>query len=154
MRVKLDVRKYVSIALLVLTLGSTVAFGLLQSFAWGSGGETAQVELPAGNVVDYALTPAQKAYAVRKGLTILEYRYPALCANCTEQAAYLEFFTSKFPDQLLLQEINDNSLSKPTLDVLSYYGSSVLTDPSTDEIFGALCDMMVQPPVSCATRNV
>jgi hypothetical protein len=61
---------------------------------------------------------------------------------------------SKFPDQLLLQEVSDNSLPKPTLDVISYYGSRTLSDPSQDGMFSALCDMMVQPPVSCATRNV
>ena len=66
--------------------------------------------------------------------------------------AYLEFLVSKYPDQLLLQELSDNSLSKPTLEALSYYGSRTLTDPSQEAIFNLLCDTMVQPPVSCATR--
>jgi hypothetical protein len=140
--------------LLVLTLGSTAAFGLLQSFAWGNGGETAHIELPAESVVDYGLTAAQKNYAVGIGRTLLEYRYPMSCPSCAEQGAYIEFLVSKYPDQLLLQEISDNSLSKPTLNALSYYGTRTLADPSQESIFNTLCDMMVQPPVSCATRNV
>jgi len=154
MRLKLDSKKYISIVLLLLTLGSTAAYSLLQSLNWGGGKAAAQVELPAKNVIDYELTAAQKDYAARKGRTLLEYRYPIVCANCTAQKGYLEFVVSKFPDQLLLQEVSDNSLPKPTLDVISYYGSRTLSDPSQDGMFSALCDMMVQPPVSCATRNV
>lgn len=149
---KLNSKKFVSILLLVLTLGSTAAFGLLQ--ARGNGGETTQVELPASSVIEYALTAAQKNYAIRMGRTLLEYRYPLACSSCAEQRAYLEFLVSKYPDQLLLQELSDNSLSKPTLEALSYYGSRTLADPSQEAIFNLLCDTMVQPPVSCATRNV
>lgn len=149
---KLDSKKLVSVLLLVLTLGSTMAFSLLQSFAWNKG-EEAKVELPADNVIDYELTSAQKNYAVGLGRTILEYRYPPACSSCAEQGAYLEYVVSKYPDQLLLQEISDNSLSKPALNALSYYGARTLTDPSQESIFNALCDMMIQPPVSCATRN-
>jgi hypothetical protein len=150
--VKLNSKKFVSMLLLVLTLGSTAAFGLMQSFTWGNGGETAQVELPADSVIEYALTAAQKNYAIGLGRTLLEYRYPLACSSCAEQRAYLEFLVSKYPDQLLLQELSDNSLSKPTLGALSYYGSRTLTDPSQEAIFNLLCDTMVQPPVSCATR--
>ena len=154
MRTKLDSKKYISILLLLLIVGSTAAYSILQSFGWGGGTAAAQVELPAKNVIDYELTAAQKDYAARQGKTLLEYRYPFVCANCTAQKGYLEFMVSKFPGQLLLQEVSDDSLPKPTLDVISYYGSRTLTDPPQDDMFSALCDMMVQPPVSCATRNV
>ncbi|MFH1623351.1 MAG: hypothetical protein ABIA12_02430 [Candidatus Aenigmatarchaeota archaeon] len=154
MKFRPDSKKYISIVLLLLIVGSTAAYSIMQSFGWGGGATYKQVELPANNVIDYELTAAQKDYAARSGKTLLEYRYPMMCANCTEHKAYLEFFVSKFPDQLLLQEISDNSVSRPSLDVTSYYGSRTLTDPSVDGMFGALCDTMVQPPVSCATRNV
>jgi len=154
MKFRPDSKKYISILLLLLTIGSTAAYSVLQSFGWAGGGAEEQVELPATNVIDYELTAAQKDYAARLGKTLLEYRYPLVCANCTWHKAYLEFLVSKYPDQLLLQEISDTSLGKPTLDAISYRRSLALTDPSQDEIFAALCDTMVQPPISCATKNV
>lgn len=151
MKLKLDSKKYISILLIVLTLGSTAAYGLVQSFAWGSSSQ-AQTELPATSVVNYALTAAQKDYAVRLGRTVLEYRYALKCSDCAQQKAYVEFFTDKYSDQLLLQEITDNSLQSSTLNALSYYGTRTLANPTQEQIFGLICDMMVQPPVSCAAR--
>jgi len=151
MKLKLDSKKWISILLIVLTLGSTAAYGLVQSFAWGSTSQ-AQTTLPSTPIVEYALTAAQKDYAVRLGKTVLEYRSALACSSCAQQKAYVEFFVNKYSDQLLLQEITDNSLQTSTLGALSYYGSRTLPNPNQDQIFGLLCDMMVQPPVSCATR--
>jgi hypothetical protein len=152
---KIDKKKYVSVILIFLTIGSTAAYSVIQALGWGSNRQqTAQVELPNVNVVDYEFTNDQKDYMIRYGKTILEYRYQMGCANCSVQKAYLESAVNQFSDQLFLQEIVDNSQTKPALDVMSYYGSRNLKDPSNTAILNALCEIMVEPPILCATRNV
>ena len=75
MRFKFDSKKYISLFLVILTIGSTAAYGLVQSFAWGSTTQT-QPDMPATPIVDYELTSAQKDYAIRLGRTVLDFRYP------------------------------------------------------------------------------
>lgn len=152
LKLKLDSKKWISLLLLIITIGSTAAYGVIESFAWKSS-TPATVQLPSSNIVMSALTTAQENEAVRQGKTVLEYRYPLVCSDCANQKAYLEFLVGEFPAQLLLEELTDTSLKNSTLNVVSYYGVRPITGPSQAQIFDALCDMMAQPPVTCATRN-
>lgn len=156
---KIDKKKYASVILIFLTVGSTLAYGVLQAVNMGlnnQGGNSnsAQPSLPEGNIIDYELTNEQKNYMLRYGKTILEYKYPLACGNCSSQKAYLESTVGGLSDQLFLEEIVDNSQTRSTLDVSSYYSSRSLIDPSVNATIDALCGVMVIPPVRCATRNV
>lgn len=151
-------KKYVSLILIVLMVGSTLAFSALQAFqSWlqpNVGGGAATPELPSNNVVEYAITAEQRNYMIRLGRTVIEYRYKLACAECANQRGYVEAAARDFPSQVFVQEIIDNSANNSTLTMTSYYGDKQLANPSFDEMFEALCELMVEPPVQCATRNI
>ncbi len=151
-------KKYISLILVVLTIGSTLAFSALQALqSWlqpNGGGGVATPELPSDNVVQYAITAEQRNYMIRTGMTVIEYRYKLACAECANQRGYVEAAARDFPTQVFVQEIVDNSANNSTLAMTSYYGDRSLSNPTFDEMFEALCELMVEPPVACATRNV
>jgi len=155
MKIKFNKKKYVSLILMFLMLGSTITFGALQAFrTWRQPESTPAPELPATNVVAYEITAKQRNYMLRLGRTILEYRYQLACAECADQRGYIEAAARDFPDQIFVQEIVDNSANNPTLAMTSYYGDELLTNPSNEEILDALCRLMTDPPIICATMNV
>jgi len=153
---KFDKKKWVSFVLIILTIGSSLAYSILQAFGGrsSSGQNSTAPDMPSSNIINYKLTPEQEDYALRLGKTLLEYRYTLGCTNCSTQKGYLESFTNQLSDQLLLQEIVDSSQTSSVLYVTSYYGTRTVKDPSGQAIFGALCEIMVQPPIQCATKNV
>jgi len=137
-------------------LGSTLAYSALQAFrTWTQPNEAATApELPASNVVDYEISAEQRNYMLRIGRTILEYRYQLACAECANQRGYIEAAARDFPSQIFVQEIIDNAADNSTLSMTSYYGDELLANPSNEEILDALCRLMTDPPIVCATMNV
>jgi hypothetical protein len=156
MKIRFDAKKYGSLILMFLMLGSTLAYSMLQAFRnWQQPQENTSVpELPASNVIDYAVTAEQRNYMLRIGRVVLEYRYQLTCTECADQRVYIEAVAREFPDQIFVQEIIDPGAAEPTLSITSYYGSKFLADPSNEETFDALCDLMTDPPIACATRNI
>ncbi len=156
MKIRFDKKKYASLILIFLMVGSTLAYGVLQAFrSWSQPNGGAQVpDLPENNVVNYEITAEQRSYMLQLGRTILEYRYKLGCTECANQQAYIEAAASEFPNQIFVQELIDNTANNPTLSITSYYGSEMLTNPSNERVFDALCELMLQPPIRCATRNI
>ncbi len=151
---KFDKKKYMSLVLLIIMAGSTLAYSILQSFGRSQGNNSQTVELPDQAIINYELTTEQRNFAIKKGIVILEYKYPLLCEECSTQKAFLESNVKEFSGQLLLEELVDNNRAESSLSVMSFYGSTSLVNPSNDEIFNALCEFMIEPPIICATRNV
>lgn len=149
-------KKYISLVLIFLMAGSTAAYSALQAFTtWLRTNEApAAPELPSSNVVDYALTAEQRNYMLRNGRTILDYKYKLACTACANQRSFIESAASQFPTQIFVQEIIDNSANNSTLSMTSYYGDKSLANPTIDQIFDALCELLVEPPVQCATRKI
>lgn len=156
MKIRFDVKKYGSLILIFLMLGSTLAFGMLQAFRNRQQPQenTSAPELPASNIVGYAVTAEQRNYMIRIGRVVLEYRYQLACTECTGQLGYIEAVAREFPNQIFVQEIIDTGAVESTLSITSYYGNKFLADPSDEEMFDALCDLMAGPPIACATRNI
>ena len=156
MKIRFDAKKYGSLILIFLMLGSTLAYGMLQAFrnCQQPQENTSAPELPASNVVDYTVTAEQRNYMLRIGRVVLEYRYQLACTECVDQQGYIEAVAREFPNQIFVQEIIDPGAVEPTLSITSYYGSKFLADPSNEETFDALCDLMADPPIACATRNI
>lgn len=149
--------KLISIILLLIMLGSTVTGYLLQALStWGRNADQTEVELPDTNIIDYSLTGEQKDLLVGMGKTVMEYRHPLTCiGNCSFQKAYIESAVAEFSDQLFLQEIVDDAVAgRPTLELSSFYGRRMLTDPSQEEVLEALCRIMADPPVRCVTMGM
>jgi len=156
MKIRFDKKKYASLILIFLMAGSTLAYGVLQAFrGWTQSNGGAKVPyLPETNVVNYEITAEQRSYMLQLGRTILEYRYKLGCTECVNQQAYIEAAAREFPNQIFVQELVDSTANNPTLSMISYYGSKSLTNPSNEGIFDALCELMLQPPIRCATRNI
>lgn len=146
-------KKWGSLFLVILTIGSSGAYSIIQAFQNPTDGGGTQVTLPEQNVITYELTPDQRNYAIKQWKTILQLRYPLAAADVSGQKAYLESMAAQFSDQIILEEIVDNAQIDPILFVNSYYGSEPpLRNPSNDAIFNALCNRMAQPPIQCAGR--
>jgi hypothetical protein len=156
MKFRFDKKKYASLILMLLMLGSTLAYTALQAFRnLQQPNEAASApELPPINVVDYEITAEQRNYMLRLGRTILEYRYQLSCTDCAAQRAYIESAAREFPEQVFVEEIIDATAIEPTLSMTSYYGDKLLRNPSNEDVFDALCELMVEPPIRCATRNI
>ena len=145
----------ISIVLLLLMLGSTVTGFVLQALSSGSksaGG--GGVEVPSGNIVNYELSGSQKEELIRRGMTVVDYRYQYVCDDCDMQRGFLASAIAEYPDQIFVQEVVDETLDKPVMEMSSLVRRVILTDPSADEIMGALCDVMVDPPVRCVTSGI
>lgn len=153
MKLGFDKKKYASLILIILMLGSTLAYSALQTFRGWQHTEN-EPELPDSNIVNYEITTEQRDYMLRLGRTILTYRYQLACTECANQRAYIEAAAGEFPNQIFVEEIVDIAATESTLSVKSYYGDELLTNPSNEEIFDTLCELMAQPPVRCATRNI
>ncbi len=146
-------KKHTSLFLLILMLGSTFAYSLLQSYGYTKF-EEKEVELPEKNIIDYELDVEQKNYLIKRGYTILEYKYPLGCNNCNNDMLYMESLVNEFPKQLFLEEIVENNITTSELEILSYYGSSSIENPNQNEIMDGICQYMINAPVRCATRNI
>ncbi len=144
---KLSSKKSMSILLMVLMLGSSITMGV------SSLSQTEEKSsFPDDNVVDYVIDGTLRKSLISSGYTIIEYRYPATCSNCTDKISYIESAASSMPEQVFVQKIRDNSLSEPKLSMDSYYGSKNLDNPTVEQMFNAMCDILVSPPVVCV-RN-
>jgi hypothetical protein len=151
---KFDWKKWGSIFLVILTLGSSGAYSILQAFERGDAQGSSGVTLPTENIVSVELTAEQKTLAYKLYKTILEFRYPMGCQDCPTKQAYLESVAKTYPTQIILMEIADNTQQAPILFVSSYYGSDTVRDPNTQNVLPKLCDLMYERPLQCATMNL
>ncbi len=148
---KVDEKKYLSLLLLVLMVGSTFAYSIMQSM----GNETSnKVEIPEENIVYYELTNEQKTYIISQGKTLMEYRYPGNCTSCNEEKAFLRAFANEIHNQLFLEILTDDSFTISKLTIASYYGNDNIQKPTESETIEIMCELMVEPPVVCATIHL
>ncbi len=145
----------IGLFIIVIMLGSTFAFAILQSVRQTS------PELPKTNIIEHELDFSMKDALVQNGVTFMTLEYNSGCENCLEQKSFLEQVTKEFGRQvsqnpifydLYLEEIMDENASIPKLTVVSNLGYKELTNATQDEIFSAVCDLLTSPPVVCATR--
>lgn len=147
--------KLISILLLLIMLLSTITGFALQALTTDNqGAGQGSVQLPDTNIIDYELTAEQKDQLIRNGKTVMEYRYQLACDNCTTERGYLGAFVNEYPDQLFLQEIVDNSAAQSRLEISSFYGRRLLTQPTPDDMLDALCNIMADPPPRCVTMGL
>lgn len=147
-------KKYASLLMIFLMVGSTLTYAILQSFGTSTEPESNDIEIPDSSIISYKITDEQKSYMIKRGVTILEYRYELACNECSSQRAYLGSVANEFEGSILLEEIVDNSVTNSTLTVTSYYGEQQTSNLSEDGVMNILCELMSNPPVTCATRNI
>lgn len=136
-------------------VGSTFAYGVLQSIGGLQGNEEQGISLPKESVIDYRLSAEQQRYAIRMGKTTAEFEYSLRCKNCTVVKAQTESLVSQLQDQVILSEIVvDDRLGLPVVRLESSYGRETLESADMDQIVNSLCSILVEPPLWCVRRSV
>ena len=124
------------------------------------------VQLPTTNIVDYELAPEQETEILRQGKTIIRFEYSLACEKCLETQSILEQLVNlnKFKDQVVLEEIKSASGDLPKVNIIGFtIGDNQISvnqnnlqgvNVTESQIINSLCNLMIQPPVECALRNV
>lgn len=148
MRIK-NVWSIVGLFLVVIMFFSTIAFSFIQSVRTPKAQET---KLPETNIVNEELTSDVEILLLQNGRTIIKFVYNSTCADCQDVRFSLENLATQFPNQIIIENILKNEPTSITMS--SYYGQRIVENVSGEEFLDALCELMVEPPVMCATRNV
>jgi hypothetical protein len=148
-------KKWIGVGLIAIMFLSTIAFAIIQALSF-SGVPQAQEqqqqtnELPSEPIINYRLSGPQFNEAISRGLTVATYRYDPQCTECSEERAFLEqlVITGGFEGQVILEEIE--SPGKSNLEIVSYLDRRNMDEISQEQVFRTFCDLVAQPPVSCA----
>ncbi len=123
------------------------------------------LQLPDTNIVDYELTSQQETALLQQGKTIVKLEYKLNCQNCFETKGFLEQLANnqQFKGQIVVEEVLSPSSELPKVNILGFaiagnqigiaQKSFTSANVTQDNIVGALCDVMLQPPPQCALRN-
>lgn len=153
MKMNVSKKTVISLFFIFLMVGSTVTYSLLQSIRQP---ENKEVKLPTTNVVDYELTEEQEKLLIEDGKVVLKFLYSKACEGCLQKKNVLDSVAADnaFSSQVMIEEILSSRPDLPMLTVVSYRGQKILTNYTNDDLLDALCELMVQPPVSCAVRKI
>jgi len=146
---KISKHSFLAMFFIILMLVSTFAYTFLRSV----NNPTKKITLPEQNIIDFELTADQEVYAYSQGKTVAKFYYYSGCLECSEQLSFLESLANQFSDQVILEEILTKD-GTHKLTITSYYGQRNLDDATDEEILDVFCELMVRPPVMCATRKV
>ena len=152
---KIKKSAWTGIMLIILMLGSTFAYAIIQGLGFYRPSSPSEVELPTANIIDYELTTEQESYAMRIGKTILKFEYATVCTECLNQKALVESIANEkdFSGQIILEEIIKN-VDKSVLTITSSYGRNILTNVTADEVINSVCSLLTEPPIYCTVRNI
>lgn len=153
MKVKINKSMLAGIFLIVITVGSTLAYAVLQTIRQQNT-VTEEVTLPSERIIDYKLSDEQKRLAIRNGITVLNFEYSPTDTNQQMDKALVESAANEFSGQVILEEISNAQMTESRLILESFYGKQVLRAPTKEDLFNSLCDILTDPPVVCATKNV
>lgn len=120
-------------------------------------------QLPKDNVLDYRLGDQLKNAFIYYGSTILTFEYNSNCNNCFEQKGFLENMANQFKQvvasdsknqvfSIYLEELINETVEPSKLTIESKLGNRTLTNPTQNESFDTICDLMFAPPIICAAR--
>jgi len=140
------INKYISLAMMAIFAFSSIAYSLIQSNRFGSTQQT--VELPENNIINYKLNDNQRYLAIQKGYTIILLEYND---TLDPVKGTLESYASKLKNQIILEEIQSN---RTYVDFQSMRGELDLLDPSVNQTVDVLCEILLNPPMECALRQV
>ena len=132
----------IALIMLGLYLLSTFAYIGIQSFrSTGSN----------SNIITFRLTNSTRENIIQQRGTIMTFEYDGKCDDCDYQKYYLEQIATEYKNQLILEEILNESFTSSKLSIVSIYGNRTFANPTENETFYALCDLLYMPPTSCVT---
>lgn len=146
----------IALIMLGVYLVSTIAYVGIRS-----GGSNTQ--LPKDNILDYKLDFQLRNAFIYYGSTILTFEYSSSCDNCFEQKDFLENMASQFKQviasdsenqvfSIYLEKLLNETVEPSELTIESKVGNRTLVNPTQNETFDAICDLMSSPPVICVAR--
>jgi lipopolysaccharide export LptBFGC system permease protein LptF len=139
---------YLGIFLIILFLVSSFAFTSFQTFH-------PSVQIPNQNILEQELKPEQKSYLLENGYTLIEIKYNINCENCLNQKNFLEQIASSqgFKEQIYLQAIQTDT-KIPKIKIESIYGTKILENETQEKIIDAICELLVNKPLTCTLRSI
>lgn len=140
----LEKKKVVGLIIVGIMFFSSITVAFFQASFFSS----PQTELPKTNIVDYELTQFQEEIILRNGGTIMKYLYNQTCLECPNEIALLEAFATQFSNQVILEKIQTKE--NPTfLNIVSALNYTSVKNITEENVFSALCDVLVLPPAAC-----
>ena len=103
------------------------------------------------NIINYRLDNYTKYNIIQQGATIMTFEYDGKCANCADQKSCLETNAHNYKNQVILEEILNTSFTSSKLTIESRYGNKTFINPTENDTFYALCDLLSMPPTTCVT---
>lgn len=143
-------KKVVGIVLIFIMFLSSIAFAAIGYVSGPQQQPAVQTEaLPSQTIIDYRLSPVQLNVAMQSGLTVATYRYPLDCDRCFEERQFLESLVQSddFQGQIILEEVQEGSESG--LDIVSYVGSTSVSNMTSDSMQRGFCEVVVNQPLWC-----
>ncbi|MBI2085006.1 MAG: hypothetical protein HYT71_00665 [Candidatus Aenigmarchaeota archaeon] len=146
--------------IMAIFMGATMVISVL-GFAFLQGSSTpaaSEEKLPTTNIIDYALTQAQRqTLAVDQGKTLIDFVYdPQNCTNCGQLMQSLESLATQFNDQIVLSELKVSSadyIDLPRLFMASQIGSwSRKGSIQQQDVEAGFCSVVLYPPLGCAIK--
>lgn len=146
----------IALIMLGVYLVSTIAYVGLQS-------NRSNTQLPTDNILDYKLDFQLRNAFIYYGSTIVTFEYSSNCENCFEQKGFLENMATQFKQvvasdsknqvfSIYLEELLNETIEPSKLTIESKLGNNTLTNPTQNETFDAICDLMFSPPIICVAR--
>jgi len=140
--------KIMAMFFIVLMFGSTFAVWVNSLF----NGSNDQLQIPQDKILNYELNQQQKTYLIRKGYTLIEYRYSSGCLECIDVRNNLERITTNSDGQVYLQEILSDGPDKITITGLN--GQKAITNPTINQTEDVICNILLQRPIWCVTSQL
>jgi hypothetical protein len=113
---------------------------------------TDRIQIPQEKVINFELSQEQKTYLMRRGYTLIEYRYASGCLECIDMRRNLQRITMTSDEQIYLQEIVSSGTDK--VNVISLNGQKTATNPNINETKEMVCDLIMQRPIWCVTGQL
>jgi hypothetical protein len=144
-------KKLMSIFILIVFAGSTLAFAFLSVF---SDGNTAQDPIEETKLTifkfDRPLTAAEETPYQKQDIVILKFYYSNDCSNCSDIDLEVEQLWTDSNNRILLEKINTDeySVNKNTPSIeLKGSRSKILT--SFDNLENEVCNLYFDAPSNC-----
>ena len=155
MKIKLSSKRFMSIFFLVIMVGSTASFAVIQSANYFGTPKQNPNDIPKSNIVNYEVNPNIKDAIVKEGYTVIQFYYRSGCLECSAPKSLVENLALNNKNQVFLEEFDAANGTVPHAVITSYKDSRILNNATESDINGVLCDLMASPPpeLKCALRN-
>lgn len=149
-KVKTESRKAIAIFFILIMLGSTLAFAILNAFS----PQQKSFGIPNERILNYRLTDRQREILIPNGFTLIEYSYPSNCFECLEVKKSLEDATQNSDNQIFLQELTISENETSVLTITNILNQTIIENPTLDNAIKAVCGLLINTPLWCVTTQI